>query len=272
MFESCNSLTSFNSDLSSIENGSSMFYECRNLKQFTSDLSSLSMGAYMFVDCPKLQFVSDLSSLKSGLQMFNLCKLDIDSLTHIAETINNLVENGMAYRDDETSPWKYNIANEKWCYKTVSFDESLDNPIVQIDTNSVDQSYRGKLDIWYDPKYVEGSKEHEEVLSLAQQISDKGWTVTLNCVSDDETQNLNNTLLEQEAQQRVTPIVHWFKPVNSDELHGTHINENGQFFMIQGGRYVFGDDMSAYGQFTSLAQAEQAMGLTKVERQRKRVR
>jgi hypothetical protein len=88
------------------------------------------MGAYMFVDCPKLRFASDLGSLKSGLDMFKQCKLDIDSLTHIAETINNLVENGMAYRDNDTSPWKYNIANEKWYYKTVSCDESLDNPIV----------------------------------------------------------------------------------------------------------------------------------------------
>ena len=45
----------------------------------------------MFDGCSNLtSFTSDLSSLTNGYFMFNDCKLDTDSLIHIAETINDV--------------------------------------------------------------------------------------------------------------------------------------------------------------------------------------
>ena len=67
-------ITEFTSDLSSLTNGSSMFYQCSNLTTFTSDLSSLTDGDYMFQHCSNLTtFTSDLSSLTNGEKMFNGC-------------------------------------------------------------------------------------------------------------------------------------------------------------------------------------------------------
>ena len=67
-------INTFNSDLSKMTNGDSMFSYCENLESFTSDLSSLTNGDSMFYLCSALTtFSSDLSSLTDGASMFNNC-------------------------------------------------------------------------------------------------------------------------------------------------------------------------------------------------------
>ena len=81
-------LSEFNSDLSSLTNGSNMFQCCYNLNTFSSNLSSLTVGDFMFCECSNLtSFSSDLSSLTDGSGMFDLCEnlisfsSDLPSLT-----------------------------------------------------------------------------------------------------------------------------------------------------------------------------------------------
>ena len=82
-------LSEFNSDLSSLRNGSSMFSACTNLTSFTSDLPSLTNGNSMFYNCRNLtSFNCDLSSLTNGNSMFYGCKLDAPSVKNIINTIN----------------------------------------------------------------------------------------------------------------------------------------------------------------------------------------
>ena len=74
----------WNSNMSSVIDGSSMFYGCSNLTSFTGDLSSLTNGQSMFADCFNLtSFNGDLSSLTSGSSMFSSCKLDKQSVIDI---------------------------------------------------------------------------------------------------------------------------------------------------------------------------------------------
>ena len=271
MFADCTNLTTFESDLSSISQGSWMFSNCNNMTTFANDLSSLENGWGMFQVCTNLTtFVSDLSSLKSGSAMFHSCKLDVQSFIHIAETINNLQEKGLATRENENEPWTYSDSSLAWASKCVEYDSrgGCDFEPTIGDYLSIDGTRRGKLTLYYNPEYKEGSKELEEILSLTKEISDKGWTVQLDCIEEENTENVSTT----SGQKTKKPVVHWYKPVSSNEKYGSYMNANGEYFDIVGGRYIFGDDMSTYGQFTSLKQAEQAMGLTKVERQRKRVR
>ena len=64
------------------------FYECTALESFIGDLSSLENGDTMFCGCSKLTtFISDLSSLTDGHGMFYNCNLDAESLECIAETL-----------------------------------------------------------------------------------------------------------------------------------------------------------------------------------------
>lgn len=58
------------------------------LSEFNSDLSSLRDGSVMFAGCPLTSFDSDLSNLTSGNLMFWGCKLDGPSIRNIIDKIN----------------------------------------------------------------------------------------------------------------------------------------------------------------------------------------
>ena len=81
-------LSEFNSDLSSLRDGSGMFSGCVNLTSFSGDLSSLTNGNAMFGMCSLTSFSSDLSSLTNGEGMFMACfylttfDVDLPSLTN----------------------------------------------------------------------------------------------------------------------------------------------------------------------------------------------
>jgi hypothetical protein len=67
-----------------------MFNGCKKLTTFNSDLSSLTDGSFMFNGCTSLgSFTSDLSSLTNGEGMFENCLLDAASLENIANTLPN---------------------------------------------------------------------------------------------------------------------------------------------------------------------------------------
>jgi hypothetical protein len=109
-FAGCAALDTFIGDLGSLTDGSNMFDGCTSLDTFIGDLSSLTNGFNMFKGCTSLKtFIGDLSSLTDGRGMFGdgaiqtgssgFCKLDIDSLECIANTIKDV-----NYREgDETS-------------------------------------------------------------------------------------------------------------------------------------------------------------------------
>ena len=88
MFYCCNNLTTFNSDLPNLTEGDNMFNECENLTSFSSDLSSLTDGDDMFYSCTNLtSFSSNLSCLTTGVSMFDGCKLDAQSVANIIHFI-----------------------------------------------------------------------------------------------------------------------------------------------------------------------------------------
>lgn len=100
MFEHCN-ISSFKGDLSSLINGRYMFSCCKNLSSFTSDLSSLTNGSYMFAGT-------------NGFLEEERCKLDMDSLIHIAETIKDVrdLTNGKNDYDDVFKRLDLGFSNE----------------------------------------------------------------------------------------------------------------------------------------------------------------
>ena len=83
------SFTTWDSPLTRLEEGGSMFYGCTALSSFNSNLKSLTYGYYMFYGCTSLSsFNSDLSSLTDGSYMFYKCKLNAASVKNILDTIN----------------------------------------------------------------------------------------------------------------------------------------------------------------------------------------
>lgn len=114
MFSQC-PLRVFNSDLSNLTDGSSMFSGCP-LTSFNIDLSNLTNGDYMFSNCQNLtSFNSDLSNLTKGDSMFNYCKLDAPSVKNIIDTINSISQRsvlGLGFGCDATTEDKDLFAQE----------------------------------------------------------------------------------------------------------------------------------------------------------------
>ena len=90
MFFNCPTLTTFNTELPSLIDGTFMFM-ASGINSFNINLSSLTNGMGMFCYCPNLvSFNSDLSSLQTGYAMFSQCNLDSESICNIANTINDI--------------------------------------------------------------------------------------------------------------------------------------------------------------------------------------
>jgi hypothetical protein len=100
-------------------------------------------------------------------------------------------------------------------------------------------------------------------------IASKNWTVYVHVNGGVRPSVWNPTSLTPiDGEEQQTPIPYWAKHVPSDEQHAQYVDENGNFFNILGGNYIYGDDISTYGMFTCEEDAAANMRLTKIERTR----
>ena len=246
MFYNCPNLTSFTSDLSSLTNGYRMFYYCYNLTTFISDLSSLTNGNHMFYYCSKLtSFTSDLSSLTNGYEMFERCfKLtsftsDLSSLTNGYYMFYNCIldTESLIYIADTIKDVR-DLTNGNYygdeIYKTIHIGIGNTTP----------------------------TAEETELLT---EIHNKGWQVYVNGTSSSNIFNPTATT-PIDGEETITPIPYWAKPVEVDKKHAKYVGEDGKYYIILGGNYIFVDDPETYGLFVSEEDAALNMRLTKYER------
>ena len=265
MFQGCDCLEKFNSKLSSLENGEWMFDDCIKLRDFKCDnLNSLKRGYEMFEDtlipsftydlpklingdemfngCTKLtSFIGALPSLISGNNMFKNCKLDTFSLMTIADSINNLVEAGYAIKNG--NKWEYNN-NSSYFSGTIT---------ISFETSGLSE------------------EQIQENLNYCQEISDKGWTVYASGTTTG-SHTINPTAIDDMEEMTPVSIPYYAKPILSDEKNGNYTDNNGNYYNIIGGQYIFGDDVSSYGMFLNEEEAALNMGLTKIEKIKNRKR
>ena len=93
-------------------------------------------------------------------------------------------------------------------------------------------------------------------------IASKNWTVYVGVNGGDPSQWNPTSLIPIDGEETTTPIPFWAKPVPSDEKHARYVDAQGNFFNIFGGNFIYGDDLSTYGVFTSLEDAAANMRLT----------
>lgn len=154
MFNST-ALTNWDIDLPNLIIGEGMFRTC-SFTHFESDLSNLVVasvedGYEMFTSLTS--FRSNLTSLKSGYDLFAGCKLDKESINHIAENINDI--SSLVKSND--SDWQLNF--------TLSNGQQY-NLIIP-------SNIRGRIDI--------GTNISESnYLSAFRIMEEKGWTIYVN--------------------------------------------------------------------------------------------
>ena len=156
--------------------------------------------------------------------MFSDCKLDTDSLIHIAETIKD-VRN---LTNSSNDPWFSEI------YKTIHIG-------------------------------IGNSTPTEEETELLTEIHNKGWQVYVNGWTSDNIFTPTATT-PIDGEETITPIPYWAKPQEIDAEHANYVGEDGKYYIILGGNYIFVDDPQTYGLFTSLEDAAANMRLTKIEK------
>ena len=268
MFENTH-LESWNIDLPRLTDGYSMFYRSSQLNSFDSVLSSLTNGSYMFYETSLTSFTSDLSSLTDGTEMFNYCI----ALTSFSSNLTSLTNgNSMFANCSELTSFTSDLSSltdgdymfENCNLDTASFlhiAETINSPAV-----------RGRINFSVSRDLTD--EDH----AACRAIADKNWRVTLNGVEPDPERPkdpdipfpTNTTSLDENNETVITPIPFYAKPIEVEESKARYVGEDGKFYIIHGGQFIYGDDISTYGMFLNEADAAANMRLTKIEKQRKR--
>ena len=252
-------LTEFDSDLSSLTNGSMMFYNCSNLTTFTSDLSSLTNGSYMFYNCSNLTtFTSDLSSLTNGYNMFSGCcslnnfTSDLSSFTNGSMMFYNC-ENLTTFTSDLSS-----LTNGSYMFHGCS----LDVPSVQ----NIAQSINTVTDSPILHLGIGRSTATPEDEAAFQTIREKGWSLHVGYNPSTTSEASAVATLDETDETQTIPTVYWAKPVPSDEKHAHYIDSEGNYYNILGGNLIYVNDPDTYGMFINEEDAAANMRLTKIEK------
>ena len=283
MFQQCSGLESFSSDLSSLTSSNRMFSNCTNLESFTSDLSSLTNGIYMFQYCSGLEsFSSDLSSLTDGSGMFNHCKnltsfsSDLSSLTN-GYSMFQYCTNLESFSSDLSS-----LTNGSnmflGCSNLKSFSSDLSSLTscvnmfrnCKLDTASVQNIADTINTITGNPSITIGVENEDDKQNYFEQMRQKGWNVYVevnggsgNCCSSCCASCYSLTTLDETDGEFVAPKPYWAKPVPATEDTARYIDNDGNYYNILGGDYIYVHDPETYGMFTSLEDAQAQMRLTK---------
>lgn len=200
----------------------------------------------MFYDCSNLTtFNSNLSSLTNGNSMFYYCsKLksftsDLSSLTNGYCMFRNCFLNSASVQNiSETIKDVRDLTNiDPWgeIYKTIHID-------------------------------IDNQSPNEQEKAALNNIASKGWTVYVKGNTYTPTATASIMTLDELGNEIETPIPYYAKPIPAYEEHGDYIDSEGNYYNILGAQFIYGDDLSTYGMFTSEEDAAANMRLTKIER------
>jgi hypothetical protein len=109
---------------------------------------------------------------------------------------------------------------------------------------------------------IGNSTLNEQEEAAFNKIASKNWTVYVGVNGGRPSEWNPTSLIPIDGEETVAPIPFWAKPEPSDEEHAKYVDENGNFFNILGGNFIYGDDLSTYGMFISKEDAAANMRLT----------
>ena len=260
-------LTVFESNLSNLTNGSAMFYACP-LTSWDVELPNLIYGEEMFSLCQLLtSWDVELPNLTHGDGMFFLCKLtswnaELPNLTsgcamfHYCDKLTSFIS--------DLSSLTNGVDMFNGCILDTESVECIANTI-----NDVNGLENG--DDVYDEVYkqinigIGNSEPNEREIAAFNTIASKGWVVIVNGSEYTPSSPAAITTLDENGEEIVTPIPYYAKPVETFERYADYIGENGKYYNIIGGQFIYGDDLSTYGMFTCEEDAAINMRLTKLE-------
>lgn len=248
MFSGTNSFVPSNFNLQSLTTAKNMFngntFEC-----FNFDLPELNNGYGMFMLTSKLKaFAGDLSKLTNGAFMFYNVAMPTPNFEF--EFISDLTNLQTGY---------FMFYNKPLTEKSFEFISESINDIRGITEwdSSIKEEQKGIIHL----QMIKDNVDTANIENCCNEIANKGWIVYLN--STTVTQDPDTPGLEgiSQTDETTTPTIHYYKPVEVNQEYAEY-TDGVSFYILLGAEYVFGDDISTYGQFTSLNDAITQMGLT----------
>ena len=107
---------------------------------------------------------------------------------------------------------------------------------------------------------IDNSTPSTEEDNYLTQIHNKGWNVYVN--GSFNAYVPATASLDETGETQTSPIPFWAKPEPATEESAKYVDENGNFFNILGGQFIYVDDPDTYGMFTCEADAAANMRLT----------
>ena len=263
-------LTEFNSDLSSLTDGSCMFGFCYYLSSFTSDLSSLSNGDGMFTSCPSLtSFTSDMSSLTNGYAMFESCA----NLTTFTSDLSSLTNGlGMFYDCGKLTTFTSNLSSLT-DGDSMFYGCNLDSASVKniIDTINTSHLPYGTLTLGIrcndrtDANLFAQEIGYADLTSLTTAFNAKGWFVTIQA-----TGKPTSTYSMRKSSEESLPV--YVKLIEVEETRDklksfhTHTSIDGtKKYRLKWFHFTNGST-EGYAQYASLEEAIEALNIKPIER------
>jgi hypothetical protein len=281
MFYAVSGLHTFNANLTNLNNGNKMFYDCKDLTLFTdTNLYNLSNGSYMFRGTNLSAFDAILDNLTHGSYMFYLCK----NLTSFNNDLYKLRTANSMFRSTKLHSFSANLDSLNsatnmfsGCSDLTSFSSGLSSlerapgmfSGCKLDTDSVSfiantintLKKSAQIDIG-----IANSTPNETENEAFLLMKNKGWDVYVNG-SDyfiEEESNLNT--LDEHGEKDSVILPFYAKPILTTEDEADFVDENGNFYRIVGGQFIYVNDPETYGMFTSLEDAAANMRLSKYEK------
>ena len=113
---------------------------------------------------------------------------------------------------------------------------------------------------------IGNSAPNEQETEAFNTIVAKGWIVNANGSEYTPTSPAAITTLDKNGEEITRPIPFYAKPIEVEESRAKYISEDGKFYRIRGGQFIYGDDLSTYGMFTCEEDAAANMKLAKIEK------
>lgn len=198
LFENCDNLIIFNSDLSSLTDGYGMFRGCSNLTSFNANLSKLEDGEYMFSGCVNLTNFNpeNLDSIEYADMMLDGCKLN-------AASVKNLI--GLIHKRLESyNGWGIQITIGMGCEPTESDRDAFAKECGYDDWSELDSDLSMSLRLLYEFQY---NGRPSSSYSLRRSVEDRlPVYVKLSEIEENQNSYYNYTSLDDTKKYKLK----WF--------------------------------------------------------------
>lgn len=254
-------LSEFDSDLSSLKNGSAMFFRCFQLKSFASDLPSLTNSKNMFQECDSLtSFNSDLSSLTDGEGMFYYCS----ALTTFSSDLSSLMNGGSMFSSCSALATFSSDLSSLMDGGAMFYDCKLDATSVKNIIDTIN-TYSGGLTLGMGCDNTTEDKDifaqevgYNDMTSLLAVLQAKGWVVDAQYNGRPTT-----TYGLRRTTEDTLPV---FVKLEETEDHAGYTSEDGSKKFRLNWFHETTGSTEGYTQFASLEEAVTHFNIKPIER------